>query len=145
MPKSSNPAAAASLPVVLAVTDADIEALSFNEVRGLCQAIRTIAQVTEAMTCQPRFEEGDTAVLNGAGVILNNITEFAYDLEKALVERATAAKPASLADARARAWTILAFDLAIGDGLAQHAVRAAQAVRDEQVLLFGWSASGRCV
>lgn len=117
----------------------DMKALRKLDMKGLHDlrdVIHTMAEVLGGILCQPRFSMDDENRYNGAGELLENILEFLNGYEQAAVNVATAAEPSASRDVEWRHWTILGFEADMSDDLAEFAVHAAQAVRDEATAQF---------
>ncbi len=104
--------------------------LDMTDLRNLRDAVRTTSDVMAGLCCQPRFSD-DNNNYTHAGRIVENILEFLNAYEQAAVNVARAATPVERREVEARHWTILGFEAVMGDDLADFAVHAAEAVRDE--------------
>jgi hypothetical protein len=111
--------------------------LGMKELHDFRDVVHVIGDVLSGFTCQPRFgHEHHEHRLNGAGELLESIAELVSGYEQAAVNVAKAATPTSSADVEWRGWTVLGFEADTADDLADFAVVATQAVRDEAEAKF---------
>lgn len=109
--------------------------LSMKELHDFRDVVHTVGEILAGFNCQPRFA-GDNHRLTAAGELLEDIAELMSGYEQAAVNVAVAAKPTASRDVEWRGWTILGFEADMADDLADFAVHAAEAVRDEAEAKF---------
>ena len=104
--------------------------LDAKELQDIRDVLNTLSNVTTAFACQPRFGGEDTRTFNGAGNLLEDLTDFLHVYELAVVNVATASTPTTAEDMERRHWTILGYRADYPESLTTCAVSAAEAVRD---------------
>lgn len=111
--------------------------LGMKELHDFRDVIHVISDVLTGFGCQSRFaSDHDEHRSNSAGALLEDIAELMSGFEQAAVNVAVAAKPTASRDVEWRGWTILGFEADMADDLADFAVHAAEAVRDEAEAKF---------
>lgn len=115
---------------------AALRKMSAKELHDFRDVVHTLAEVISGFCCQPRFSREEENNYNEAGGALEGISDFLNSYEQAAVNVAVAAKPTASRDVEWRGWTILGFEADMADDLADFAVHAAEAVRDEAEAKF---------
>lgn len=112
----------------------DMQAIRKLDTKGMHDArgvLHIMSEIMAGFLCQPRFSREDSNIYNDAGDLIDAILCFVNEYEEAIVHAAREAKPATHAAVELRHWTILGFEADMRDDLADFAVHAAEAVRDE--------------
>lgn len=128
--RSDDPAAPRG-PLTCTIDMVELRGMTMSELRALRDVLHSTQQVLSAFGCQPRFAGETDFSQNAAGDLLEDICEWLAGYEQAVVNVAQAATPATARDAEIRGWTVLGFHADMMDDLAEFAVIASEAVRDE--------------
>ena len=121
---------APNLPLTHTIDMQALRKLGAKELHDLRDVLCTLSNVTTAFGCQPRFGGEDAWTMNGAGNLLDDLTDFLHVYELAVVNVATASTPVTAEDTKRRHWTILGYQADYPESLADCAVQAAEAARD---------------
>jgi hypothetical protein len=115
---------------------AALRKLGMKELHDFRDVMHTVGEILAGFNCQPRFSKDERNRLNGAGELMEDVAELVSGYEQAAVNVAKAATPTSSDDVEWRGWTVLGFEADMADDLADFAVVATQAVRDEAEAKF---------
>lgn len=115
---------------------AALRKLGMKELHDFREVMHTVGEILAGFNCQPRFSKDEENRLNGAGELMEDVAELVSGYEQAAVNVAKAATPTSSDDVEWRGWTVLGFEADMADDLADFAVVATKAVRDEAEAKF---------
>lgn len=115
---------------------AALRKLGMKELHDFRDVMHVLGEILAGFNCQPRFSTDEGNRLNGAGELMEDVAELVSGYEQAAVNVAKAAAPTGSDAVEWRAWTVLGFEADMADALADFAVTAVHAVRDEAEAKF---------
>ena len=113
-----------------------LRGLQMCDLQSLRDALHLMATIGSAIKCQPRFWEEGTHNYNNAGEILDDITEWLFGFEQAIVNVAKSATPPNGDEMECRGHLIVGFEADLQDSLGNLVVIAAQAAAEEATARF---------
>jgi hypothetical protein len=85
-----------------------IQNMDMRERCDLCGVLRTIGDLLTAFNCQPRFGSGV------ASEVIEDLAEFLYKYENAILEIVKSSKPIDVEEARQKGRAIIAYEASLG-------------------------------